>query len=68
MGAACIAIECLDAGLAIDASACRAVPAADSVYCSGTQPPHAYLCVLDSLPAPCVQVSAGNVTDAYCCP
>jgi hypothetical protein len=53
---------------ATDASACRAAPDFDSVYCGGTSPPHAYSCVLASLPAPCVQVSFGNVTDTYCCP
>jgi hypothetical protein len=70
MGAACIAIACPpDGGLSIDSGACRALPAADSLYCGGTpQQPHAYLCILSALPSPCVQVTAGNVTDGYCCP
>jgi hypothetical protein len=69
MGAMCIAIACLpDGGFGIDASACRAVPTADTLSCGGTFPPHAYLCVLDTLPAPCVLRNVGNVTDTYCCP
>lgn|ERR1017187_119391 len=57
-----------DGGLVGDASACRAAPDSDSAYCGGTRPPHAYLCVLASLPAPCVVADIANVTDTYCCP
>jgi hypothetical protein len=68
-GATCVAIACLpDAGLGIDAGGCTAVPAADSILCGSTQPPHAYVCVLSSLPAPCVAVNITNATDTYCCP
>jgi hypothetical protein len=69
MGAMCIAIACLpDGGFGIDAGACRAVPTADTLACGGTSQPHAYLCVLSTLPAPCVLRNVGNVTDTYCCP
>lgn len=68
-GAACVTLACLpDAGLGIDTGGCRAVPTADSVFCGSTQPPHAYVCVLDTLPAPCVAVNVTNVSDTYCCP
>lgn len=69
IGAACVALACLpDGGLGIDTGGCRAVPTADSVFCGSTQPPHAYVCVLDTLPAPCVAVNVTNVSDTYCCP
>jgi hypothetical protein len=69
MGAMCVAISCLpDGGFGIDASACRAVPAADTLTCGGTSTPHAYVCVLATLPAPCVLRNVGNVADTYCCP
>jgi hypothetical protein len=47
---------------------CSAGPGLDTVYCGGTNPPHYYGCVGSVPPAPCVQVSFGNMTDGYCCP
>jgi len=61
-------IECTgDGGIFGDAASCVATPAGDSM-CTGTDPPHYYVCALTALPAPYVSKVSGNVVDTYCCP
>ena len=49
-----------------DADTCRAVPQGDSQCTGGT--PHDFACFLSSLPPPCIVVTVGDATDAYCFP
>ena len=68
LGTACIQVLCPpDAQLSFDALSCVVDPGLDST-CVGARPPHAYRCILTQLPAPCVPIQIGNVTNIYCCP
>jgi len=67
-GALCTAQFCgIDASAPFDARGCVAVPALDG-NCVGARPPHFYSCQLADLPAPCIVLNVGNVTDTFCCP
>jgi len=68
-GALCTAQICgADASSGFDAFGCVAIPALDTGDCRGERPPHFYSCVMSELPAPCVVLNTGNVTNTYCCP